>query len=276
MMGVALRTSVLLSLDLPSVFWKAFVGEQLTLSDLEAVDTNVVHLLDVIRNCHSADEFNKNFQDTPLYFTCALSDSLEVELLPNGSRMPVTFESRLLYSRLVEWIRLHESDVQMQAIRAGFGDIVPLAVLSLFTGEEMSTLLCGKSSVDVELLKRHSEYGGDLKKDSALIKNFWKVLEGFSEDQRSKFVEFVYAQRRLPSEEEFSRQRLRMLIHPLDVPKQRDPDKALPHSDTCFFNLKLPRYTSIEALKSNLLLAINSASGFGLDEEERQLNNISR
>lgn len=36
------------------------------------------------------------------------------------------------------------------------------------------------------------------------------------------------------------------------------PDKALPKSDTCFFNLELPAYSTKDSLMANLLIAINT------------------
>ena len=41
LMGMAVRTGVKLALDLPSIFWKPLVGEEVTRQDLEAVDKSV-------------------------------------------------------------------------------------------------------------------------------------------------------------------------------------------------------------------------------------------
>ena len=35
------------------------------------------------------------------------------------------------------------------------------------------------------------------------------------------------------------------------------PDKALPKADTCFFNLELPKYSTLEIMRERILLAIN-------------------
>ena len=275
LMGVALRSSVFLSLDLPSLFWKSFVGETLTLKDLEEIDKTTVELITQLSDCESEEQFLDLFEDTPLTFTCTLSDSSVIDLIPNGENTPVTFENRLKFVQLLSWTRLHEADLQISAICAGFAEVVPPYVMTLFDAKSCEFLFCGDKTVDVEMLQRHTEYGGGLSKDSELIRNFWKVLEEFESPEREKFVEFVYAQKRLPSERDFERQRLRMLISPLDVKNEANVNQTFPHSDTCFFNLKLPRYTTKEALKKNLLLAISSDSGFGLDEEERQLSSMS-
>jgi hypothetical protein len=49
-MGVALRSSVLLSLDLPALFWRSFVGETATLADLSEVDETTANLIRTLRS----------------------------------------------------------------------------------------------------------------------------------------------------------------------------------------------------------------------------------
>ena len=39
--------------------------------------------------------------------------------------------------------------------------------------------------------------------------------------------------------------------------KEMKQDTLLPTADTCFFNLGLPRYSSLEIMTKNILLAIN-------------------
>jgi hypothetical protein len=144
---------------------------------------------------------------------------------------------------------------------SGFDEIVPPALLSIFTGREAERLVCGETTVDLNLLKRHTQYGGGLSHESRLVKDFWVVLEEYSNEMRRNFLDFVYGQGRLPSEEEFARLGIRLFISQLKV--EGDPDKRFPHSDTCFFNLRMPMYTSIDVLRSRLTSAIRMGSGFG-------------
>ena len=45
----------------------------------------------------------------------------------------------------------------------------------------------------------------------------------------------------------------------------------LPQSDTCFFNLTLPRYSSIEVMKQKILLAVNmDCVSMNAEEEMRE------
>lgn len=46
-----------------------------------------------------------------------------------------------------------------------------------------------------------------------------------------------------------------MMIKP--VRRDSKQDQLLPTSDTCFFNFGLPRYSTLEIMTKNILLAIN-------------------
>lgn len=69
----------------------------------------------------------------------------------------------------------------------------------MVTFNELETWVCGKSEVDIDLLKRHTKYGGDKKtviltEDSRRIKWFWEVLREFSEEDKQKFIKFCWGQ----------------------------------------------------------------------------------
>ena len=89
--------------------------------------------------------------------------------------------------------------------------IVPEALLNMATSQELETWVCGKKIVDIELLKRHTKYGGDkkteiLNEESTRVKFFWEVLKEFSEKDKLKFIKFCWGQQSLPAnDEEFER-----------------------------------------------------------------------
>lgn len=82
--------------------------------------------------------------------------------------------------------------------------------------EELETRLCGSRDIDIDLLRRHTEYSGGVDENSPHIKFMWKVLEDFTQEQRRRFVEFAYAQERLPSSDAGfdAYPKIRMLIKP--------------------------------------------------------------
>ena len=104
------------------------------------------------------------------------------------------------------------------------------------------------------MLQEHTEYGttsDDYKKDSPLIKMFWEVLESLSEDEQRKFIQFCWAQDRLPINDS----NFRLKVLPYDADK--DQDKQLPEASTCFFNFKLPKYSSYDIMRKKIIQAIN-------------------
>lgn len=77
---------------------------------------------------------------------------------------------------------------------------------------------------------------------------------------------------------DFLRSHTRLLIKPLPYP---NPDAALPKSDTCFFNLSVPAYSSKKILRDKMLYAINSDTSMNSDwqtlrENENEQNRHQR
>lgn len=114
---------------------------------------------------------------------------------------------------------------------------IPSHYLDVINERDLELQVCGKNTPDLELLKRHTKYSGSLTIDSGLIKMFWNTLENFREDDKLRFIKFCWCQERLPAnDEEFIRRNTRFMIKP-EIEHKDNPDNALPHADTCFFNL---------------------------------------
>jgi hypothetical protein len=140
------------------------------------------------------------------------------------------FENRYkLFNELVA-LNLSKGKLQISFIRKGLVEIIPKGLLSVISWYNLEAIVCGQNDIDIELLKRHTEYKGT---DSSAphIKYFWQVLEEFSPLQRCKFVEFAYGQSRIPdNDEEFnSHPKIRMLIKYKEI---ENPDNVLPRADT--------------------------------------------
>lgn len=132
----------------------------------------------------------------------------------------------------------------------------------MVTYSELETWVCGKAIIDIDLLQRHTKYGGDkkttlLNEESRRVIWFWEVLRSFSEEDKQKFIKFCWGQQRLPAnDEEFERRQTRFMIKP--AMKTQHGDGALPKADTCFFNLELPDYSTKEVMRQRILLAIHT------------------
>lgn len=188
LMGIAIRSKNYLALNIPSIIWKLLVRDTPVMSDLEDIDLHQFQSLNDMRNIHTKGIDRNNFSDI-FYetFTTMSSDQREVELMAGGRDVSVTFDNRLERCDLVENYRLHEFDLQAKAVRKGLGTIVPTHLLTLFTWDQLEVMVCGRPTMDLALLKSMTSYSSCLESDPH-IKFFWKVMEGFTDEERSVFL----------------------------------------------------------------------------------------
>lgn len=73
-------------------------------------------------------------------------------------------------------------------------DVSPWTYLSLFTAQKLEEIVCGKGFIDIEMLKRHTDYENDNDNEcSPHIQNFWSISsEMFSKEQKKLFLIFVW------------------------------------------------------------------------------------
>jgi hypothetical protein len=139
----------------------------------------------------------------------------------------------------------------------GMASVLPVELLTLFTGEQLRDILCGNPDIDVELLRRVVEYEGYTESD-AIISYFWDVLREMTTSERKLFLQFVWARNRLPLKEADFDAPFRILKDTKSV--EEGGDYPLPSASTCFFSLVLPEYPDKEMLKQKLLFAIENVT----------------
>jgi len=252
LMGMAIRTGVLLSLDLTPFFWKPLTGEQPTLSDLKGIDRSFFNFL---RELNSQPD---QFLDLAEKFVIQLSDKSTRLLKENGNNIDLTAENKDEWIQLAQQTRLNESRDTLFCLREGLFEVIPSVLIDFCTSEDLQWRISGRPNIDIKLLKRHTEYSC-VSSTAPHILYFWEVLESFNQQERRAFVQFAWAQERLPAnDQEFIRTSTRMLLKPYTG--TTEPDKAFPKADTCFFNLTLPEYSSPQTLRERLLMAIHTDS----------------
>ena len=95
-----------------------------------------------------------------LTFSVLDSAGNEVELMPSGSQVPVTYSNRSKFYQLALESRLTEGKQAAEAIAAGVYALVPQRALSLFTWEQLERAVKGEPEVgtrkhcDVDLDRR--------------------------------------------------------------------------------------------------------------------------
>ena len=123
------------------------------------------------------------------------------------------------------------------------------------TNKELERLICGKKTVDIEMLKNHTKYTLDINEQTARVKWLWEILNEVSDEDKVKFIKFCWGQERLPAtNEEYEKLQVQFTIKPYIDKKKID---VFPKADTCFFSLELPLYSTKDKMKNMILTAIN-------------------
>merc|ERR1711934_637127 len=157
---------------------------------------------------------------------------------------PITLGDWREYKRYVERLRLRESSIMTKAIRDGLGCVLPLELFSLFSENEMEKMVTGTAKVDITKLRETAEY------------------EDMDDEDRTLFLRFVCARSRMPAANGASSQ---PVVLKLQGAHHDQPDSYLPHAQTCFFSLTLPKYSSKDILREKLQYAIRNSPNMDAD-----------
>ncbi|KAI9228988.1 MAG: hypothetical protein DHS80DRAFT_14661 [Piptocephalis tieghemiana] len=261
MVGRAILYGILLDADFAGFFLNKWVGRSNYFDDLPSLDPSVYQGLLYVKNYEGDVE-----EDLGLNFTLTEGEGGEgsgearvVELTPGGSSIPVTRANRLQYVYLMANYRLNRQiDAQSRAFSEGLNQQIPRQWLGIFSTQELQHLVSGTSRyIDLDDLKANTVYSREYtQRDHPVIARFWRVVSAFSEKDLQLLLRFVTSCERAPLLG-FSELEPRFCIHPSSTSQDR-----LPTASTCVNMLKLPSYLSDETMKSKLLFAIRSESGF--------------
>lgn len=187
------------------------------------------------------------------------------KLAPDGDKMTVTNENKLLYINYVARHRLVAQPSRVtRAFLAGLGAIIEPAWLSMFNQSELQRLVGGDSTeIDLEDLRRHTVYSGlyqigDDGEEHPVIKMFWELLHRLPDRNRRAVLKYVTSTPRAPL---LGFGQLRPAFSIRDGGS--DPTR-LPSASTCVNLLKLPMYRTVKEMEEKLLYAVLSGAGFDL------------
>ncbi|XP_057693796.1 probable E3 ubiquitin-protein ligase HERC1 isoform X8 [Corythoichthys intestinalis] len=259
LMGVAIRTKKPLDLHLAPLVWKQLCCIPLLLEDLEEVDLLYVQTLKSILHIEDSGITEDNFHEMiPLdSFVGQSADGKMVPIIPGGNSIPLTFSNRKEYvERAIEY-RLHEINLQVAAVREGMSWIVPVPLLSLLTAKQLEQMVCGMPEICCDVLKKVVRYR-EVDEQHSLVQWFWQTLDEFSNEERVLFMRFVSGRSRLPANTADISQRFQIM-------KVDRPYDSLPTSQTCFFQLRLPPYSSQTVMAERLRYAINNCRSIDMD-----------
>jgi ubiquitin-protein ligase E3 C len=244
-------------------------GYRANLNDLRDLDEALYQGLLQLKN-YSGDveDFSLNFTITDTITTNYMTGATKTitrELRPDGANIPVTNKNRLVYISYVARHRLQiEPYRQTSAFLRGLASMIQPSWLSMFNQTELQTLLGGtSSSIDVADLRRNTQYGGvyvigDDGLEHPTVQLFWRVMQGFNDEQRRAVLKFVTSTPRAPLLGFAS------LNPQFSIRDSGSDDTRLPSTSTCVNLLKLPRYRDERTMREKLLYAVQSGAGFDL------------
>uniref|UniRef100_A0A672MHR5 E3 ubiquitin-protein ligase n=1 Tax=Sinocyclocheilus grahami TaxID=75366 RepID=A0A672MHR5_SINGR len=222
-------------------FYKMMLGKQITLNDMESVDSEYYNSLKWIlendpteldlRFCIDEDNFGQTYQ---------------VDLKPSGSDMVVTNDNKKEYIDLViQWRFVNRVQKQMNAFLEGFTELIPIDLIKIFDENELE--------MSFKIIKKESYCD---ESDVAVL-----LMDA---EKRIRLLQFVTGTSRVPMNgfaELYGSNGPQLFT----IEQWGTPDK-LPRAHTCFNRLDLPTYESFEDLREKLLMAVENAQGFeGVD-----------
>ncbi|CAF1283378.1 unnamed protein product [Adineta steineri] len=272
LMGMAIRQKHYLDLKFSTLLWKQLVRESIVLEDIEAIDIQSFTIIKEMEMQIEQSNLMDNDVDIDFLLSSVMSElRFEVvgsagqtyELISGGKDIPITATNFKDYCRRFREYRLNEFSRQINYIRQGLYSIVPSYYLSLFTARELEQAVCGNGHIDIELLKRNTDYSNEFREDSPHIQRFWTVLKDmFNEEQRKAFLIFVWGRSTLPMRDEDFTSRFH--INPY-CGSSNEIDRVLPQSHTCSFAIDLPEYSTTEIMYERLNYAVTYCSSIDAD-----------
>nr|TKV92026.1 hypothetical protein SEVIR_9G136900v2 [Setaria viridis] len=266
--GKALYEGILLDYTFSPVFVQKLLGRYNFLDELSTLDP------ELYRNLMQLKHYDGDVEDLCLDFTVTEElggKRIIHELRPGGKSTSVTNDNKLHYVHAMADFKLNRQILPFaNAFYRGLSDLISPSWLSLFNANEFNQLLSGGlQDFDVDDLRNNTKYTGGYTVSSRTVKLFWEVIKGLKPTERCLLLKFVTSCSRAPLLG-FKYLQPSFTIHkvPCDVTLWasiggQDVDR-LPSASTCYNTLKLPTYKRSSTLRSKLLYAISSNTGFEL------------
>ncbi|XP_076453206.1 ubiquitin-protein ligase E3B-like [Babylonia areolata] len=285
MLGKAVYEGIVVDVPFAPFFLTQMLGHQQSstyssLDELPSLDADLAKSLSYIKH------YEGDVSDLELTFSCDedCMGKLEThELVTGGRAIPVTNENKIRYVHLMAHFRMfRQIKDQAVAFIRGFKAVVHPDWLAMFSAPELQKLISGDSgALDIEDLRRHTQYYGGYHNNHKVINWLWDVLNtDFTPNERSLFLKFVTSCSKPPllgfahleppfsircvevSDDQDTGDTVGSVLKGFFNIKKKEAGGRLPTSSTCFNLLKLPNYSKKSILRDKLRYALHSHSGF--------------
>ena len=174
LIGAAIRQGSPLSLRVDKSMWKLLRGEALTPADLFAMDESLRQKIEFVRS-------NQDFEAIEIDGTINSCTGEVVKIVPGN----LTLENKQEFLEKALEFRLNEFNSGMEIVRQYVLKVIHLPLLSLFTSDELNTMITGQVDIPIELLKKVTVYKG-ITADSDYASWFWQILQEFTCKERQE------------------------------------------------------------------------------------------
>ena len=231
-------------LQFPPFVWKK-------IAHFPVDEAEYIRCIDMYLSSYNAmltmDDETFDFSFDELTFSTALSDGSSRELMAGGATTLVTTANREEFVEKVIEARLHEIDLQCEAIRRGMlSACIPSQLMGLWTVEEFQTRVSGSPEVPVDKMKAQTRFSGEGPKEM-----FWELMEKFSHEERGLVLKFATGRIRLPVK--------------LQISFNGSDDERCPTAATCSQAMYMPRYTTIEIMERQVRFAVVNCMSIDTD-----------
>lgn len=245
-------TQDVLAVELPPLFWKLLLGEEVTIKDLATLDTDIAKLLQPEElMMRTQEELEERFPGISAMWKATVTDNQQ--FLLDESLPPETVDGARLLSRRIMVSEIGRFEEAMAYIQQGFDQVLPLYTLQAYRWQKVELLICGTPKLTFADFYNKC----DIQLPTTDASMFISVLESMTDEDRTLLLRFTTGQSRLP------------LKTKIKVTHNGNTD-TLPTSSTCFFALRLPSYSSAEKMKEHLLYAVRQCKAIDADGQPRE------
>ncbi|CAG8537775.1 15360_t:CDS:10, partial [Funneliformis caledonium] len=257
--GKAIYDGRLLDAYFTRSFYKHILGKAVDYRDVEAIDLEYYNSLVWMLNNDITGVVDLTFSVE----TDDFGQKKIIDLKQDGRNISVTEENKREYVMLVteQKLTLAIKD-QIENFLAGFHEIIPAHLISIFNEQELELLISGMPDIDIDDWKNNTEYQ-NYTPSSPQIQWFWRAVRSFDQEERAKLLQFVTGTSKVPLEG-FSALQGVHGVQKFQIHKDFASPDRLPSAHTCFNQIDIPEYDNYEQLRAQLLLAISEGTtGFG-------------
>ena len=192
--GKALYDGRLLDCHFSRPVYRKILGKKVALKDMETLDLDYYKSLVWMLDNDISDIITETFSIERDDFGVTTI----VDLIPNGSQIPVTEANKQEYVERVTEHRLLESvSEQLEHFMKGFNEIISPDLVSIFNEQELELLISGLPDIDSDDWKNNTEYH-NYTAASPQIQWFWRAVRTFEKEEQAKLLQFVTGTSKVP------------------------------------------------------------------------------